>query len=98
MFCRKCGKEIGDSNFCSECGEPVNSNSVHTQTVKVNEIFSMLFVKVKEIGHEKLLKLACALSTVINLIVRITNNSITVVYSALAQDDFAYQKKAKSGH
>lgn len=88
MFCRKCGKEIGDSKFCSECGEPVISNSVHRQTENLNEIFSTLTRKVKKIGHEKLLKVVCVLSTVINLIIRITNNSITVVYSALAQDDY----------
>jgi len=88
MFCRKCGKEIGNSNFCSECGEPVNCNSVQGQNEKLNEMLFALTEKVKTIGYEKLLKVVCALSTVINLIIRITNNSITVVYSALASDDY----------
>ena len=41
----------------------------------------MLKDKIKQIGQEKLIKLTSIISTIINIIIRIANNEIEVVYN-----------------
>ncbi len=90
MFCKNCGKDIGDAKFCQYCG---SSNEEKQTNITVNLIQEDFVKKIKEkifeIGHEKLLKLTSLIATIISIIVRIAKNEIETVYGVvLTQDDY----------
>lgn len=85
MFCRKCGKEIGEVKFCPFCGEETemnHSNAAYKGTA--HEVMQ----KIRNFGQVKLINIISLFSALIGVIVRIKNNEIEVVYSALASDDY----------
>ena len=88
MYCKNCGKDIGDAKFCQYCGNQNDGNANVTVKLIGSDLFTTIEDKIKQIGHEKLIKLTLMLSTVINIILRILNNEIEVVYNFLAQDDY----------
>lgn len=88
MFCKNCGKDIGDAKFCQYCGNQNDSNPNVTVNLIQNDLFATIKDKIKQIGQVKLIKLTSIISTIINIIIRIVNNEIEVVYNFLAQDDY----------
>ena len=88
MFCKNCRKDIGDAKFCQYCGNQNDSNPNATVNLIQNDLFATIKDKIKQIGQVKLIKLTSIISTIINIIIRIVNNEIEVVYNFLAQDDY----------
>lgn len=89
VFCKNCGKEIGDAKFCQYCGSSNDHNATVTINLVQNDLFTTIKEKIMQIGHEKLIKLIAWISTIINLIIRVVKNEIEVVYSVTyAQDDY----------
>lgn len=84
MFCKNCGKEIGEAKFCQYCG---NQNS-DTPTQNDKDLFTRLKVGVNKIGYEKLLKYISLILGIISVIIRFLNNETQTVYNFLAQDDY----------
>lgn len=84
MFCKNCGKEIGEAKFCQYCG---NQNS-DTPTQNDKDLFTRLKVSVNKIGYEKLLKYISLILGIISVIIRFLNNETQTVYNFLAQDDY----------
>lgn len=88
MFCKNCGKDIGDAKFCPYCGSQNEGNPNVTVNLSQNYLFTTFKDKIKQIGQGKLIKLISIISIIINIIIRIVNNEIKVVYNFLAQDDY----------
>lgn len=88
MFCKNCGKDIGDAKFCQYCGSQNEGNPNVTVNLIQNDLFTTIKDKIKQIGQGKLIKLISIISILINIIIRIVNNEIKVVYNFLAQDDY----------
>lgn len=88
MFCKNCGKDIGEARFCQFCGTPSDESNNITVNVVQNDFIKTLGEKIAQIGQEKLITLIAIISTIINIIIRIANNEIVTVYSLLAQDDY----------
>lgn len=89
MYCKNCGKDIGDAKFCQYCGSQNEGNPNVTVNLIQNDLFTTIKDKIKQIGQEVLIKFIAAIAVVINLIIRIANNEIEVVYSiTFAQDDY----------
>ena len=88
MFCKNCGKDIGDANFCQYCGYSNDSNPNITVNLIQKDLLETVKDKIKQIGHSKLIKIVAIISAIISVIIRIVSNEIEVVYYALAQDDY----------
>lgn len=84
MFCKNCGKEIGDAKFCQYCG---GSNSQETLQNK-KDWFADLKNLVAKTGYDKLLKLSSLILGAVSVIIRLLNNEVQTVYHLLAQDDY----------
>ena len=85
MFCKNCGKDIGDAKFCQYCGfcndnTPKSSGSV--------EFLKAAEEKIIKFGHNKVINIISGLFLIISLIIRIVNNEIDIVYVLFAQDDY----------
>ncbi len=91
MFCRNCGKDIGDAKFCQYCGKPSGEESKNTHWLQ-NELFIGIKNKIKQIikgiGQEKLLNLIAWISAIMSIVIRIVNNEIKTVYDFLTQEDY----------
>ena len=88
MFCRNCGKEIGDAKFCPHCGQISGIEAPVAKEEKFSDLLVILKKKIGKIGHERLIRIIACIATVINIIIRITENEIEVVRVALAYDDY----------
>lgn len=88
MFCKNCGKDIGEAKFCQYCGSSNDVNNNITINLVQNDFIKTIKEKIVQIGQEKLIKLTAIIATIINVIIRVVNNEIEVVYSLLAQDDY----------
>lgn len=88
MYCKNCGKDIEDAKFCQYCGKPNNENLNVTVNVIQKDLLTTVKGKIKQIGQGKLIKLITIIATIINIIIRIVNNEIKVVYSLLSQEDY----------
>ena len=88
MFCKNCGKDIGDAKFCQHCGNSNESIPKITVEVSQKDFFAVVKDKIKQIGQGKLLKVISIIAAIVNIVIRVVNNEIEVVYYALAQDDF----------
>lgn len=88
MFCKNCGKDIGEARFCQFCGTASDGNNNITVNIVQNDFIKTFKDKVMQIGEEKLIKLTAIIATIINVIIRVVNNEIEVVYSLLTQDDY----------
>ena len=86
MFCRKCGKEIGDAKFCSFCGEPTEIEA--KSDFDINRTAQVILEKVRTFGHVKLSYIISLVCAAIGIWIRIQNNVVEVVYSALASVDY----------
>lgn len=89
MFCQNCGKDMGGAKFCQYCGGSNDAPPSVTVNLIQNDVFTTLRDKIKQIGQERLIKFIAVMAAVINVIIRIANNEIEVVYSVtFAQDDY----------
>ena len=86
MFCRFCGKEINDVKYCPHCGKSVDKASFDADAIK--KAAANIKKAALTVGYNKLFMLTAIIGTVINFIVRICCNEITVVRVALVQDDY----------
>lgn len=84
VFCKNCGKEIGEAKFCQYCG----TQNSDTPTQNDKDLFTRLKVSVNKIGYEKLLKYISLILGIISVIIRFLNNETQTVYNFLAQDDY----------
>lgn len=88
MFCKNCGKDIGEAKFCQYCGSSNDDNTNITVNLVQKDFIKTVKEKIALIGREKLIKLTAIIAAIINVIIRVANNEIEVVYSLLAQDDY----------
>ena len=88
MFCKNCGKDIGDAKFCQYCGGSNDSTPNVIVNISRNDLFATIKDKIKQIGQEKLIKVISIVAAAVSIIIRIVHNEIEVVYNFLAQDDY----------
>ena len=88
MYCKKCGKDIGEAKFCQYCGNSNDCTVGENVNSPNNDFLTTIKNKIKEIGHEKLIKLIAFFSVVISVIIRIIHNEIETVYDILVQEDY----------
>lgn len=86
MFCKNCGKDIGDAKFCQYCGYCNNGDS---NSMDLGSFFEKVRLKIKKIGHDRLINIVSLAFALLCLVIRIVNNEIVVVYhTLLVQDDY----------
>lgn len=85
MFCRNCGKDIGDSKFCPNCGQ---SAALETPAAPTGNTPDSLIKKIRVIGHGRLMTLPSLAATAISIVIRLCNNELETVYSMLSSDDY----------
>ena len=89
MYCRNCGKDIGDSKFCPECGTSSGDAPVNSQSFQIGPVVESLKQKVKAFGHEKLFRIISGAAAAVNVAIRLFHNEIETEYSVtFAQDDY----------
>ena len=88
MFCKNCGKDIGDAKFCQYCGYSNDINPNTTANPNQNNLFTTIKDGINQIGYNKLIDFLSMISAIISIAIRIINNEIEVIYYFLAQDDY----------
>lgn len=84
MFCKNCGKEIGEAKFCQYCG---SSNDIGIKSDK-KDFFGSIKQFIEKTGYDRLIKSTSLILGVISVIIRFLNNETQTVYHFLAQDDY----------
>lgn len=84
MFCKNCGKEIGEAKFCQYCG----SQNIDTPNQTGKDLFADFKNQINKIGYDKLVKSISLILGIISIIIRFLNNETQTVYHFLAQDDY----------
>ena len=103
MFCKKCGKDIGDAKFCPWCGQATDEKE-KTLSVLADFSFkngvSVLFKKIEQFGYAKAWNCTTILATIAGLAVRVFSNDIKVKYyegmSWLQDDYFAISENGRN--
>ena len=89
MFCKKCGKDIGDAKYCQYCGNCNDDTSKSTISTDIfKDIVKFAGENITKFGHDRLINIISWLSMIISLIVRIVCNEIEVVYVLFVSDDY----------
>lgn len=103
MFCKKCGKDIGDAKFCPWCGQATDEKEKTLSVLadfSFKEGVSVLFKKIEEFGYAKAWNCTTILATIAGLAVRVFSNNIKVKYyegmSWLQDDYFAISENGRN--
>lgn len=97
MYCRNCGKEIGEDSFCKFCGEPTQAGAARKDKINFMEHFESVREKIRVFGHDRLIHILSWLAAAVGVINRFMHNEIETVYVALAQDDYYVLAAESSG-
>ena len=88
MFCRNCGKDIGDAKFCQYCGKQKDGDSAITIKLVQSDFIKTAIKRIDAIGTDKLIASLAAVSAIISIIIRFLNTEILTVYHVFAEDDY----------
>lgn len=87
MFCKNCGKEIGNDKFCQYCGY-CNSKSSSSINFDLTALLKKGEETIVKFGHDRLLTISSIFFMVVSVIIRIVCNEIEVVYTLFVSDDY----------
>lgn len=87
MFCKKCGKELQDTDvICRFCGEKCDNGSTQNSSNSINLTLDVTsYLKNNAKGF---LKLLCLFSSVMAIWLRFYYNEIETHYGFLTEDDY----------